>query len=88
MRKTLAVICAAGALTFGGSGIANATVESAPVPSSTAMTLADKNETKNTHESDKTGLWGLLGLLGLGGLAGLKRRKDADVVRGPNNPRA
>ena len=88
MRKTLAVICATGALTFGGAGLANATVESATVPSSTTTTLADDNGADNTQHSDKTGLWGLLGLLGLGGLAGLKRRNDTDAVRGSNNLRA
>ena len=83
MRKTLAVICATGALTFGGAGIANATVESGPAPSSTTTTLADNNDNTNQQHSDKTGLWGLLGLLGLGGLAGLKRRKDTDVAARP-----
>ena len=47
MGKTLAVICATGALTFGGAGIANATGESATVPSSTTTTLADDNDTNN-----------------------------------------
>jgi MYXO-CTERM domain-containing protein len=92
MRRTIAVICATGALTFGGAGIANATVQNAPVPPSTTTTLADDNDSTNQHDSDKSGLWGLAGLLGLVGLAGLKRRKDTDVAavpaaRGPNNPR-
>jgi MYXO-CTERM domain-containing protein len=93
MRKTIAVICATGALTVGGAGIANATVQSAPVPSSTTTTtLADDNDNTNQNDSDKSGLWGLAGLLGLVGLAGLKRRKDTDVAavpaaRGPNTPR-
>ena len=81
MRKTLAVICATGALTFGGAGIANATVQNAPVPSSTTTTLADDNN--NNQHSDKSGLWGLVGLLGLGGLAGLRRRRDIDAGVGP-----
>lgn len=81
MRKTVAVICATGALTFGGAGIANAAVESTTAPSSTTTTLAQDYNNDNDHDSDKTGLWGLLGLLGLGGLLGLKRRNDADVVR-------
>jgi MYXO-CTERM domain-containing protein len=78
MRRTIAVISATGALLFGGAGVAGATVQSAPVPSSTTTTLADTNNDNNQH-SDKTGLWGLLGLLGLGGLAGLKRRNDTDT---------
>jgi MYXO-CTERM domain-containing protein len=81
MRKTIAVISATGALLFGGAGVANATVDSAPAPSSTTTTLADNNNNTDQH-SDKSGLWGLLGLLGLGGLAGLKRRKDTDVGTG------
>jgi MYXO-CTERM domain-containing protein len=92
MRKTISVVCATGALLFGGAGVANATAENAPVPSSTTTTLADTNNTSNDQHSDKTGLWGLLGLLGLGGLAGLKRRNDVDAgvgarpgaTRGPN----
>ncbi|WAC90277.1 WGxxGxxG family protein [Mycobacterium sp. Aquia_213] len=86
MRKTIAVISASGALLFGGAGVANATVASAPMPSSTTTTLADNSNNNNTEEhSDKTGLWGLLGLTGLFGLAGLKRRNHADtgVVAGP-----
>jgi MYXO-CTERM domain-containing protein len=80
MRKVIAASCATGALLFGGAGVANATVQSAPAPASTTTTLADTNN--NDQHSDKTGLWGLLGLLGLGGLAGLKRRKDTDVGTG------
>lgn len=76
MRRTIAVISATGALLFGGAGVANATVQGAPVPSPTTTTLADNNNDNNQH-SDKTGLWGLFGLLGLGGLAGLKRRNDS-----------
>jgi MYXO-CTERM domain-containing protein len=79
MRGTIAVISATGALLFGGAGVANATVQSAPVPSSTTTTLADNTNNNNDQHSDKTGLWGLLGLLGLGGLAGLKRRNDTDT---------
>jgi LPXTG-motif cell wall-anchored protein len=80
MRKFIAAISATGALVFGGAGVANATVHSAPAPSSTTTTLADNSN--NDQHSDKTGLWGLLGLLGLSGLAGLKRRKDTDVRTG------
>ncbi len=79
MRKTIAVVSATGALLFGGASVANATVQSAPVPSSTTTTLADNTNNNNDQHSDKTGLWGLLGLLGLGGLLGLKRRDDSDV---------
>ena len=83
MRKTIAVISATGALLFGGAGVANATIQSAPAPSSTTTTLADNNNgNTNDQHSDNNGLWGLLGLLGLGGLAGLKRRKDTDVGTG------
>ncbi len=84
MRKTIAVVSATGALLFGGAGVANATVQSAPAPSSTATTLADNSTNTNTGDqhSDKSGLWGLLGLLGLGGLAGLKRRRDTGAVTG------
>jgi hypothetical protein len=79
MRKTVAVISATGALLFGGAGVASATVQSAPAPSSTTTTLADNNTNANDQHCDKTGLWGLLGLTGLLGLAGLKRRNDTDV---------
>ncbi|MGO9355581.1 MAG: WGxxGxxG family protein [Mycobacterium sp.] len=79
MRRTIAVISATGALLFGGAGVASATVQSAPVPSSTTTTLADNNTDNNDQHSDKTGLWGLLGLTGLIGLAGLKRRNDTDA---------
>jgi hypothetical protein len=80
MRKTIAVISATGALLFGGAGVANATVDSAPMPSATTTTLADNSNNNNTDQhSDKTGLWGLLGLTGLFGLAGLKRRNHTDA---------
>ena len=79
MRKTVAVISATGALLFGGAGVASATVQSAPAPSSTTTPLADNNTNANDQHCDKTGLWGLLGLTGLLGLAGLKRRNDTDV---------
>jgi LPXTG-motif cell wall-anchored protein len=79
MRRTIAVISATGALLFGGAGVASATVEGAPAPSSTSTTLADN--TSDQHH-DNTGLWGLVGLLGLGGLLGLKRRKDTDAATG------
>jgi hypothetical protein len=79
MRRTIAVISATGALLFAGAGVANATVQSAPVPSSTTTTLADNGTNDTNQHSDKTGLWGLLGLTGLLGLAGLKRRNDTDA---------
>lgn len=78
MRYTIAACCAATALTFGGAGIANATVDQAPVPSSTTTTLADTDN--NQQKEDNTGLWGLTGLLGLAGLAGLARRKHNDAT--------
>lgn len=80
MRKTIAVVSATGALLFGGAGVANAAVDSAPAPSSTTTTLADTTNNTNDQHNDNAGLWGLLGLLGLGGLAGLKRRKDTAVA--------
>ena len=82
MRKTLVVACATAALLFGGAGIANATVPSAPIPTSTTTTMADP-DTDHHHDSDKTGLWGLAGLVGLLGLAGLKRRNDPSAAAGP-----
>jgi LPXTG-motif cell wall-anchored protein len=82
MRRTIAVISATGALLFGGAGIANATVESAPAAPSTTTTLADTTNTNTDQHSDNAGLWGLLGLLGLGGLVGLKRRRDTDIGTG------
>ena len=81
MRKTLVMACTTGALLFGGAGIANATVPSAPIPTSTTTTVADPDT--NHHDSDKTGLWGLAGLVGLLGLAGLKRRNDP-AAAGPD----
>ena len=79
MRRTIAVISATGALLFAGAGVANATIQGAPVPSSTTTTLADNNNNNDDQHSDKTGLWGLLGLAGLFGLAGLKRRNHTDA---------
>ncbi|MBV8862158.1 MAG: MYXO-CTERM sorting domain-containing protein [Mycobacterium sp.] len=74
MRKILAITAATGALLFGGAGVANATVPSAPQPASTTTTVAQGGDDANNNHSDKTGLWGLLGLAGLAGLAGLRRR--------------
>lgn len=76
MRKTIAIVSATGALLFGGAGVANAALESSPVPSSTTQTVAQPDNNQN-DKGDKTGLWGLLGLLGLGGLAGLRGRRGA-----------
>jgi MYXO-CTERM domain-containing protein len=89
MRRTIAVISATGALLFGGAGAANASVQGAPAPSSTATTLADNNNSNTDQHGDDTGKWGLLGLLGLFGLAGLKRRNntDASVGAGPTATR-
>ncbi|BCO53445.1 MULTISPECIES: WGxxGxxG family protein [Mycobacterium] len=86
MRRAIAIVSTTGALLFGGTGVANAAVPSAPAPSPTTTTLADND---NSQHSDNSGLWGLLGLLGLGGLAGLMRRKDAAARPGvaPTTPR-
>lgn len=83
MRKTFVMACTTGALLFGGAGIANATVSSAPIPTSTTTTVADPDTTQH-HDSDKTGLWGLAGLVGLLGLAGLRRRNDPRATAGPD----
>ena len=85
MRKTIAAAAATGALLFGGAGIANAAVESSPVPSSTTTSVAQTDNNQN-QKSDKTGLWGLLGLLGLGGLAGLRGRREPQVRTGTVGP--
>ncbi len=77
MRKTIAAALSTGALLFGGTGIANAAVESSTVPSSTTTTVVAQPDNDQNQKTDKTGLWGLLGLLGLGGLAGLRGRKAA-----------
>ncbi|GAA2806921.1 hypothetical protein [Mycolicibacterium pallens] len=58
MRKSIAVAATAGALLFGGAGVAHATVAPAPAPASTTATLAQDND--NNQGSDKSGLWGLL----------------------------
>ncbi|HZU49292.1 MAG TPA: WGxxGxxG family protein [Mycobacterium sp.] len=86
MRKTIAAVSATGALLFGGAGVANATVQSAPVPSSTTTTVAQPDNNQNNQKSDHTGLWGLVGLLGLGGLAGLMRRKETFPAAGAAGP--
>jgi hypothetical protein len=70
MRKTIATLCATGALMFGGAGIANAATIESPVPTTTLA------QTEDAGDGDNTGLWGLAGLLGLLGLLGLKRRND------------
>ena len=82
MRKTIAIVSATGALLFGGAGIASATVETAPAPSSTVATLADNTNGTTDQHSDNNGMWGLVGLLGLLGLAGLKRRNTTDAAVG------
>jgi MYXO-CTERM domain-containing protein len=80
MHKTIAIISATGALLFGGAGVADAAVNGAPAPSSTATTLADNTNGDTHHDSDDNGKWGMFGLLGLFGLAGLKRRNSTDAV--------
>lgn len=71
MRKTLVLLTATGALTFGVAVPAAATSIAAP-PSTVAVEEAES-------DGDRTGLWGLLGLLGLAGLA--KRKESADTNR-------
>lgn len=72
MRKTLVLLAATGALTFGVAVPAAATASIAAPPSTVAVEEAES-------DGDKTGLWGLLGLLGLAGLA--KRKESADTNR-------
>jgi MYXO-CTERM domain-containing protein len=85
MRKTIAAISATGALLFAAAGVADAAVQGAPAPSSTATTLADNSNGDTNQHGDDNGKWGMFGLLGLFGLAGLKRRNtsDASVAAGP-----
>jgi MYXO-CTERM domain-containing protein len=85
MRKAIAAVSATGALLFGGAGVANAAVQSAPVPSVTT-TVAQQDNSQNNQKSDHSGLWGLVGLLGLGGLAGLMRRKETATGAGVAGP--
>jgi MYXO-CTERM domain-containing protein len=77
MRTILAALLAAGAVSFAGTGVANATavpdLSSAPLSTSTVLAADEAQD-----DGDNTGLWGLAGLLGLLGLIGLKRRNDVD----------
>jgi MYXO-CTERM domain-containing protein len=77
MRTVIAALLAAGAVSFAGAGVANATttpvVPTSPAVSSTTLAADTVND-----DGDDTGLWGLAGLLGLLGLLGLKRRNDVD----------
>jgi MYXO-CTERM domain-containing protein len=82
MHKTIAIVSATGALLFGGAGVATAAVQGAPVPSSTATTLADNTNSNTEQHTDNSGKWGMFGLLGLFGLAGLKRRNTTDTSVG------
>lgn len=79
MRKTLAVVTATLALTFGTASVAVASIGS---DTPAAVVAADNGD----DGDDKTGLWGLVGLLGLAGLAGLRRRPTTpyDATRNPN----
>ncbi len=79
MRKAVAILGVTGALTFGGAGVAHATTNDSPVPTTTT-TLAQSD---TEDDGDNTGLWGLAGLLGLVGLLGLKRRNDRPVTGAP-----
>jgi len=77
MRTILAALLAAGAVSFAGAGVANATavpdLSSAPLSTSTVLAADEAQD-----DSGDNGLWGLAGLLGLLGLLGLKRRNDVD----------
>lgn len=73
MRRTLAVMAAAGALALGPAVAATADDEVGVNPAAVAQGSAQTTN-EDDQESDKTGLWGLLGLLGLAGLA--KRKTD------------
>ncbi len=75
MRKAVAILGVTGALTFGGAGVAHATMHEGPVPTTTTS-LAQADTDDDGHN---TGLWGLAGLLGLLGLLGLKRRNERPV---------
>jgi hypothetical protein len=79
MRNALAALIAAGAVSFAGAGVANATPTPAlPTgPAVTSTTTAAADDVKDDDNGDN-GLWGLAGLLGLLGLLGLKRRSDVD----------
>lgn len=54
--------CHGGAVARRGR-VANATVQSAPVPSFDDNDVGGQHNSNNDQHSDKTGLWGLLGLL-------------------------
>lgn len=78
MRNAIAALIAAGAVSFAGAGVANATPTPAlptgpAVTSTTTIAADDVND-----DNGDNGLWGLAGLLGLLGLLGLKRRNDVD----------
>jgi MYXO-CTERM domain-containing protein len=81
MRKTIAIVSAAGALLFGAAGIASAETQGTTAASQ-STTLADNTSGDMHHDSDDNGKWGMFGLLGLFGLAGLKRRNTTDVAVG------
>lgn len=75
MRRTLAVVLSAAALSFGGVGVADATVNP-PTATTSVVAQGQTAQDDNGSDSDNTGLWGLAGLLGLLGLAGLKPRRN------------
>jgi LPXTG-motif cell wall-anchored protein len=78
MREIVAVAATAGALLFGGAGVAHAAPEYTPVQGPTTTTVVAQAD--DQEDGDNTGLWGLAGLLGLLGLLGLKRRNDNHVA--------
>jgi hypothetical protein len=82
MRKTIVAVSAAGALLFGGAGVAVAATQESTAVSQSSMTLADDNSGDTHHDNGDNGKWGMFGLLGLFGLAGLKRRNTTDVAVG------
>ena len=77
MRNLFAALIAAGAVSFAGAGVANATPTPA-LPTSPAVTSTTIVAADDVNDNGDNGLWGLAGLLGLLGLLGLKRRNDAD----------
>lgn len=80
MRNLFAALIAAGAVSFAGAGVANATPTPAlpTSPAVTSTTIVAADDVNDNGDNGDNGLWGLAGLLGLLGLLGLKRRNDAD----------
>jgi MYXO-CTERM domain-containing protein len=85
MRKTLAVLTAAFALTFGTASVATAAVGS-DVAATTTAAVVTTVDNDNDDDNGNWGLWGLAGLLGLAGLAGLRRRPGATPYDAHRDP--